>query len=279
MTESALRISDAFSKGRTESRPTVAPSRVFLALVRRDLRVLRRELPWFLVRTIMQPLMFVVVFGFILPALGLVQRDYTATLLPGILAVSLSLSALQSVTLPMVNDFGFSREIEDRLLAPIPVQLIAAEKVVMGILQGVIAALFVLPIARLIMGPIPHLTFAHAGVIFGITVVGAATFSALGLLMGSIINPTQIGLMFSVLVAPMIFFGCAYYPWKGLEHLPVLQYAVLINPMVYVAEGMRAALTPDVPHMNVAAIVGALVVIHSIFWILGLRSFSKRAVG
>ena len=94
MTESALRISDAFSKGRSESRPTVAPSRVFLALVRRDLRVLRRELPWFLVRTIMQPLMFVVVFGFILPALGLVQRDYTATLLPGILAVSLSLSAL-----------------------------------------------------------------------------------------------------------------------------------------------------------------------------------------
>ena len=279
MTEHVLRISDAFSPRRSDARATVAPSRVFLALVRRDLRVLRRELPWFLVRTIMQPLMFVVVFGFILPALGLVQPDYTATLLPGILAVSLSLSAIQSVALPMVNDFGFSREIEDRLLAPIPTHLIAAEKVVMGILQGVIAALFVLPIARIIMGPIPHLTFAHIGVIIGITVVGAATFSALGLLMGSIINPTQIGLMFSILIAPMIFFGCAYYPWRGLDGLPILKYAVLINPMVYVAEGMRAALTPDVPHMNVAAIVGALVVIHSIFWILGLRSFSKRAVG
>ena len=279
MTEGALRISDAFSAPAMEARPTVAASRVFLALMRRDVRVMRRELPYFLVRTIMQPMMFVIVFGFILPRLGFVRGDYTATLLPGILAVSLSLSAIQSVALPMVNDFGFSKEIEDRLLAPIPVTLVASEKVVMGILQGVIAALFVLPIARLIMGPIPHLTFGHFTEIVGITIVGAATFSALGLLMGSIINPSQIGLMFSIVIAPMIFFGCAYYPWKGLDAVPALKYAVLVNPMVYVAEGMRAALTPDVPHMNIAFIVLALVVIHSVFWVFGLRAFRKRAVG
>ena len=279
MTDTTLRISsDAFSVP-NPGRPTVPTRTVFFALMRRDVRVMRRELPYFLVRTIMQPMMFVVVFGFILPRLGLVHGGYTTTLLPGILAVSLSLSAIQSVALPMVNDFGFSREIEDRLLAPIPVQLVASERVVMGIIQGVIAALFVLPIARLIMGPIPSLSFDHASVILGITIVGAATFSALGLLMGSIINPSQIGLMFSIVIAPMIFFGCAYYPWRGLDAVPVLKYAVLVNPMVYVAEGMRAALTPDVPHMHVTAIVGALVVIHSIFWMLGLRSFQKRAVG
>ena len=278
MTETALRISDAFGAS-NDLGTTLPASRVFFALMRRDIRVARRELPYFLVRTIMQPMMFVVVFGFILPRLGFVQGGYTTTLLPGILAVSLSLSAMQSVTLPMVNDFGFSREIEDRLLSPIPTPLIAAEKVVMGIIQGMIAALFVLPIARVIMGPIPNLTFAHAGVILGITIVGAATFSAFGLLMGSIINPNQIGLMFSIAIAPMIFFGCAYYPWRGLDAVPVLKYAVLVNPMVYVAEGMRAALTPDVPHMNIAVIVGALVVIHSVFWLLGMRSFNKRAVG
>ena len=278
MTESVIRISDAFSAPGV-SREAVPASRVFFALMRRDVRVMRRELPYFLVRTIMQPMMFVVVFGFILPRLGFVQGDYTTTLLPGILAVSLSLSAIQSVALPMVNDFGFSKEIEDRLLAPIPITLVASEKVVMGIIQGMIAALFVLPMARIIMGPIPNLSFEHAIVIFGITVVGAATFSALGLLVGSLINPNQIGLMFSIVIAPMIFFGCAYYPWRGLDAVPMLKYAVLINPMVYVAEGMRAALTPAVPHMNIAAIVGALTVIHSVFWLLGLRSFRRRAVG
>ena len=44
----------------------VAPSRVFLAILRRDITVARRELPYFLIRTTLQPLMFVVVFGFLL---------------------------------------------------------------------------------------------------------------------------------------------------------------------------------------------------------------------
>jgi ABC-2 type transport system permease protein len=252
---------------------------VFFALVRRDVRVLRRELPYFLVRTVLQPMLFIVVFGALLPKMGFVHGAYTTALLPGVLAVSLTLSAIQSVVLPMVQDFGWTREIEDRLLAPIPTPLIAVEKVVIGIVQGVIAGIVVLPAARLIMGPIPGLTLAHGGTVVAVTLLGAATFSTLGLLMGSVINPQQIGLMFSTIVAPMIFFGCAYYPWRGLDVLPVVKYAVLINPLVYVAEGMRAALTPEVAHMSLAVVVGAQLLILALFFSFGLRSFMRRALG
>ena len=254
-------------------------ARVFAALMRRDVRVARRELPYFLIRTIMQPLLFIIVFGYLLPKMGFVHRSYTSALLPGVLAVSLAFSSVQSVALPMVQDFGWTREIEDRLLAPIPTRLIALEKVVMGVLQGVVAALVVLPIARLIMGPIDSLTLAHAGTGLLITLLGATAFSVLGLLMGTRINPQQIGLMFSVVVAPMIFFGCAYYPWEGLDAVPLLKYLVLINPLVYVAEGMRGALTPELPHMNLAVVVGALLGITILFWTLGIRSFERRAIG
>jgi ABC-2 type transport system permease protein len=74
-------------------------------------------------------------------------------------------------------------------------------------------------------------------------------------------------------------FGCAYYPWRGLSFIPWLQYAVLINPLVYISEGLRAALTPNVPHMPILAIVGALVLLTAIFLALGLRSFMRRAIG
>jgi ABC-2 type transport system permease protein len=258
---------------------TVRASTVFWALLRRDVRVARRELPYFLIRTVMQPLLFIVVFGYLLPKMGFVRGGYTTALLPGVLAVSLTLSAIQSVVLPMVQDFGWTREIEDRLLAPIPIPLIAVEKIVMGVLQGVIAALVVLPAARLIMGPIPGLTLAHVGILLVVTLLGASTFSALGLLMGSVISPQQIGLMFSIIIAPMIFFGCAYYPWRGLDAVPVAKYAVLVNPLVYVAEGMRAALTPEVPHMNLVAVVGAQALLLAVFCTFGLRSFMRRAVG
>src|SRR5205809_2646776 len=131
--------------------------RVFVALLRRGMRVARKELPFFLVRTTMQPLLLLIVFGYLLPKMNFMSRGYQTALLPGILAVSLALSAIQSVALPMVQDFGWTKEIEDRLLAPVDTWVVAAEKIVAGVLQGFIAALFVLPIARLVMGPIPNL--------------------------------------------------------------------------------------------------------------------------
>ncbi len=260
-------------------RPPVPVARVFWALLRRDLRVAQRELPYFLVRTTLQPILFVVVFGYLLPQMHFVQRDYGTALLPGILAISLAFSSIQSVALPMVQDFGWTREIEDRLLAPASARLIAFEKMVAGVLQGLVAAVFVLPIARLIMGPIAGLTVTDVGAVIAVTLLGASAFSALGLLMGTAIQPQQIGLMFSVIVAPMIFFGCAYYPWQGLSAVPAFKYAVLINPLVYVSEGMRGALTPGLPHMPLAFVFLALAVMTIAFWLWGLRAFERRAFG
>ena len=232
--------------------PAVAPLRVFGAILLRDMTVARRELPYFLVRTTLQPLLFVIIFGFLMPKMGIVSAGYTGLMLPGILALSLTLSSVQSVSLPMVQDFGFTKEIEDRLLSPISHQLVAVEKMFSGVLQGIVAALFVLPIARLIMGPIPSLSFAHIPLLLAITVLGGAAFSAIGLFLGTGIAPQQIGLMFSVILGPMIMFGCTYYPWRGLDGVPLVKYLILVDPLVYVSEGMRAALTPAIPHMPLA---------------------------
>jgi ABC-2 type transport system permease protein len=178
----------------------------------------------------------------------------------------------------MMQDFGFTKEIEDRLLSPVPIQLVAVEKVAAGVLQGIVAALFVLPVARVIMGPIPGLSFRNAPLLLVVTVLGGVAFSAMGLYLGTGIAPQQIGLMFSVIVGPMIMFGCTYYPWTGLSHVPVMKWLVLINPLVYVSEGMRAALTPAVPHMPVPLILSALVILTALFMFLGLRAFDKRAM-
>ena len=263
----------------TSGERNVSTGSVFGALLRRDLRVARRELPYFLVRTLMQPVLFIIVFGFLLPKMGFVRGGYTTALLPGIIAVSLALSAVQAVALPMVQDFGWTREIEDRLLAPVPTPLIASEKVVAGAVQGIISAVVVLPIARIIMGPIQGLSVEHIVPFIGVTALGAVTFSALGLLMGTAIAPQQIGLMFSIIIAPMLMFGCAYYPWRGLDRVPVMKYLVLVNPLVYVAEGMRGAITPEVPHMPIVASASALVVLAGAFWFWGRRTFLRKALG
>ena len=259
--------------------PRASAARVFGALLRRDVRVARKELPSFLLRTTLQPIMFTVVFGYLLPKMGFLGRGYTAALLPGVLAVSLAMAAVQAVTLPMAVDFAATKEIEDRLLAPVATHWVAVEKVVSGMLQGLVSALFVLPLARLIMGPIPGLTLSHAGEVLAVAVLGAAAFSAMGLLLGTAVQPQHIGLMFSMIVAPMIFFGCTYYPWRGLDAVPVVKYLVLVNPLVYVSEGMRASLTPGIPHMPLAVVLAMLVALTAFFGGLGLRAFDRRAIG
>src|SRR5712691_12475023 len=124
----------------------------FIALLHRDLRVARRELPYFLLRTGLQPLLFTFIFGFVMPRLGIIQRGYTGMLLPGILSLSMTLSSMQAVALPLVIDFGWTKEIEDRLLAPISISGVAIEKIIVGVVQAIIAGIVVLPLSWLMMG-------------------------------------------------------------------------------------------------------------------------------
>jgi len=207
-------------------------AKVFGALLLRDITVARREFTSFVVRFMMQPLLLVTIFGFVLPRIGMIPHGYTAALLPGVVALSITLSVVMTVALPLVSELGFTNEIEDRLLAPVPTSLVALEKIVSGTLQAIVAAAFVLPLSLLIMGPVPGLTFANGGLLLLVVILGGAAFSALGLWLGSLVPPAQIGVMFSVILAPMVMFGCAYYPWRGLDRIPVMKYAVLINPVI-----------------------------------------------
>ena len=141
-----------------------------------------------------------------------------------------------------------------------------------------LAALFVLPLARLIMGPVPGFTLLHLGNVMVVAVLGAAAFSGIGLVLGTAIPPQQIGLMFSAIIAPMMFFGCAYYPWSGLDRVPAMKYAVLANPLVYVSEGLRGTLTPNMPHMPLIYSMSALAAIGAALWALGIRTFVRRAM-
>ena len=104
--------------------------------------------------------------------------------------------------------------------------------------------------------------------------------SSLGLLLGTIFEPRNIGLMFGFIVLPLTFLGGTYYAWSSLAPVQVdgfhwLQTLVLINPLIYVTEGMRAGLT-QAPHMHLYVIYPVLVGFCALFLFLGLRKFRGR---
>jgi ABC-2 type transport system permease protein len=256
----------------------------FKALLLRDLTVLRKGLKEFIPRTILQPFLLVFVFTYVFPKIGqgvggnspALASAFSTRLVAGVVGLAIMFQGIQSVALPMVQEFGYTREIEDRVLAPLPISMVALEKIVSGALFSLLSAILVFPIAWWVPSTPVHL---HINWLLLVTLVPLACFmcGALGLMFGTLFDPRTVPLLFGLVVLPLTFLGAIYYSWSSLEAIRWLQIAVLVNPLVYMCEGFRAALTND-PHMSLIAVYLMMIAFSVFFTWQGMRSFKKRVI-
>jgi ABC-2 type transport system permease protein len=252
--------------------------RAFTALCGRDLWVtVRHEFGSFLAQALLQPIFLLFVFGRVLPDIGAARVNYGTQLLPGVMALTLVLTALQNTALPLVIEFSFTKEIEDRLLAPLPVWAVGIQKILIAAVRGVIAGLLILPLAAVILPGGIHVHGPNWAALIGIFFFGSLAAGAMGLVLGTAVPPNRISVAFAIVLTPLIFTGCTFYPWIGLQHLRWFQVLTLINPLTYVSEGLRAALT-TLPHLAAGWIALGLGVSLLLFGVLGTRLFIRRAV-
>jgi ABC-2 type transport system permease protein len=249
----------------------------FFAVLRRDLYVTWKEFPAFLAQVILQPLFLLFVFGKVLGSLGYTRHNYADLLFPGLLALTVVLTSMQTLAFPLVAEFGWTREIEDRLLAPMPTSYVAAEKVVFATLRAFVATLIMIPVGYAILGHIPWV-WENTGWFVVALVLGALIGAGIGLLIGTLVQPARITIVFSLVFTPLLFTGCTQYPWPSLDQLRWFQVLTAFNPMTYVSEMMRGALTPEVPHINPWICLGAAVFSIFVLMSVGIRGFYKRAI-
>jgi ABC-2 type transport system permease protein len=252
-------------------------ARAFAAVLWRDVFVTGRELPVFLAQVVLQPLFLLFVFGKILTELGYARAGYAQLLFPGVVALTTVLTGLQSTALPLVIDFSFTREIEDRLLAPMPVSLVAIEKTIFAAMRALVAGAVMFPIGRWILGTIP-VRASGVPLLIAIMVLGALVGAAMGLTLGTLVPPNRINIMFALVLTPLLFTGASQYPWPSLEHLRWFQDLTLVNPLTYVSEGLRAAMVPQVPHIRPWVCIIACFVALAVFTAIGVRGFLRRAL-
>jgi ABC-2 type transport system permease protein len=270
------------------------------ALLARDFHVLGRDIPGFVVRVTVQPTLFVFVFAVVLPKLqatggGGIASLFGSTssstgssgaplfstiLVPGLVASAILFQGLTAVTAPLVLELSYTREIEDRVLAPIPVWVLAWEKIIAGAIQAVLAAIVVFPLVMVIhaKGEAPSIDFHQWPLLILVVVLAALFSSALALLLGTIVDPRRVSIIISIVIVPMTLLGCVYYPWSELSALRWLQFLTLFNPLVYICEALRATLTPSTLHMPVWVLLvvlgGGLVLVTA----ASVRTFTARLV-
>src|SRR5487761_1336084 len=271
-----------------EPHPTMA--RTFAAMMAREGRVLRRNLIGTFTRAIMQPLLFVFVFTYVMPKIGgsgifggraaAGGATFATILLPGLMASMLFMQGIMAVTFPLVMEFSWQRTIEDRALAPVPIRVLAIQKITAGAIQAFIGAAIVFPVVYWVHAPgqVPHIHVTNWFLLAVVMVAATALAAALGLWLGTVVDPRRMQMVFAVILLPLTMLGCVYYPWSALHVIRWLQIVVLINPMVYMTEGLRAALPPSLGHMPLWAVLVALIGGTAVFGALAVRTFRNRVV-
>jgi ABC-2 type transport system permease protein len=260
----------------------------FKALLLRDLAVQRKNLKEFIPRTLLQPFLLVFVFTYVFPKIGAgvggtgaASAAFSTTLVSGVVGMAIMFQGIQQVALPMVQEFGYTKEIEDRVMAPLPVWMVAVGKVVNGALSGLFSALLVFPIAAVVPATPIHL-HVNWPVLLTILPLACLLSASFGLTFGTRFDPRQVPILFGVILIPITFLGAIYYPWRALEAIKIggfawLKWLVVINPLVYISEGFRAALTRS-PHMSLWAVYLVMLGFTAGLLYLGIKGFRRRVL-
>jgi ABC-2 type transport system permease protein len=254
---------------RAGERPEVSSTlavRAFLLILWRDVFVTVKQFPVFLTQVVAQPFFFLFIFGKVLGTLGLTQAGFAAILLPGMVGLQAFFSALQDTATPLMVEFSYTREIEDRLLAPIPVWLVGAEKMVFGTLRGTLAGLITIPLGLLVLDDVHWSVSALPGVLLVIMLIGTS------------VPPNQISIMMSIVLLPLMFTGSTSFPWMGLGQLVWFQVICAMNPLTYLSEGLRVLVVPGMQSIPLSVDLAVLAAAAVVFALLGLRSFTRRAI-
>jgi ABC-2 type transport system permease protein len=274
-----LEASTAFYSRRHIAIVTVA----FWHTLRRDIMVTIREFIPFLLQTLVQPLSLLIIFGRILPGVGAMQQLYPASFFPGVVAFTIFLASILAITLALMLDLSDSREIDDRLLAPLPVALVAVEKVIFAAIRAMVAGAIAFPLGYWILGSGYQVRMDTLIPLIGIMLLYALSSAALGLIIGSALSADKIYLLFTVIFSATLYTGCVYYTWSAISSIKVLQIITLFNPLTYASEGLRYAMVPPVHGQAVStlpigwALLG-LSVSFLIFLAIGIQIFHKRVI-
>jgi ABC-2 type transport system permease protein len=260
-----------------QAAPVGSTRRAFRAILWRDIFVTGKEFWVFLIQVGLQPLFMLFVFAKVLGELNYVTQDYGHLLLPGIVALTAFLTALQAVSFPLVMEFSFTREIEDRLLAPLPTQLVAIEKLVVAVMRAIVAAAVIFPIGALVLGSAPW-RVEGVPLLVVVLLLGAWVGAGIGLTMGTLVPPARISVIFAAVFTPLLFTGATQYPWPSLDSIRWFQIVTALNPLTYCSEGVRAALVPDVPHIQPWICIGMLIFFAILFTATGIKGFLRRAI-
>ncbi len=208
------------------------------ALFRRELlRFLRRPKNTFMPPAITNVLYFAV-FGVILG--GRIDEiagfEYILFILPGLIVLGTISNAFENASFSIFHG-RWNEYIHETLTSPLSYAEMIVAYVGASAVRGLIVGVIVAAVGRLFV----PISVANAAFLVATMVVIAALFAAFGIVGGLLARDfDDLTVMNQFILRPLVFFGAVFY---SLAILPTTwQYVSLLNPMVYMVDGVRYGL-------------------------------------
>jgi ABC-2 type transport system permease protein len=193
---------------------------------------------------------------------------YIDFLLPGIVALSIMISAVIGLSTVLVNwrQRGILRRLK---LTPIPLAEFFAARVTASLVVAIMQVAVLLLFGRIAFGV--HIS-ATAWAAIPVALAGCLCFLAMGFAIGSIVSDPETGdAVGNVVTNPMMFLSGTFFP---VAAMPVyIQQIARVLPLYYMTNGLRDTTVRGLPLSHVMSDIAVLLVMTLGLALVGLRTF------
>jgi ABC-2 type transport system permease protein len=194
--------------------------------------------------------------------------SYIDFLLPGILALSIMISAVIGLATILVDwrQRGILRRLK---LTPIPLAEFFAARITASLVVALMQVVVLLAFGRLVFGI--HIS-STAWAAIPVALAGCLCFLAMGFAIGSVVsNPETGDAVSNVITNPMMFLSGTFFPVAAMPSY--VQAIARVLPLYYMANGLRDTTVRGLSITHVAPDIGVLLGVTAILSVIALRSF------
>lgn len=247
---------------------------VFLALLKRSTKTYRQQLPHTVLDGIILTSLNVLVFGYLFPAMSMPESLIAPVFLGTLITLSCNLGF--SMATRVVRDLRFTRFIDYLLTLPFDKNWLWGYYVTSFVIELAISTVPLLIFGLWALSNKIDLSNAQWHYFVIIYLLGNLFFSLLFLSL-SFLYPYFwfIDNIWPRRLTPLIISGSVYAPWQRIYELSnTLGILFLVNPITYLAEGMRSSLLGSTHYINPLFCIAALVI--AVGFSTVLLSFSTK---
>jgi ABC-2 type transport system permease protein len=247
----------------------------FCALMQRDLVIFFATCKDRLINALVWGILTVIVFEYIMPEMGM--QGMGSFMASGAIA-SWGFAEVTENISRFIADLEGERSISYYLTLPIPQWAVFVRLALSNAFQALFIAAFFIPLFKLILWhsfPLDQLAPFKFTLIFLVTHLFYGFFS---LCLGAQIKSLDLmGNVWMRIVFPLWWVGCYQFTFKALHQAhPWIAYVNLLNPIVYIFEGTRAALIGQEGYLNFWLCFIVLTVMTIIVALFGIKKLQKR---